>query len=735
MNTFFNISEQDMLDSTKIKIIEGIAGSAKSSNIDRFFKDRGITYGRYTSTNRLKRDAITRYGCFCDTIAGGLFHTDRGRFFAEAKEPEFESVVIDEILQTHTRVFQWIKENRGKINIIVTTDEKQMLTKSFGELILSEFCKLKQEPYSIVSELKKTYRARDKKTEKYYYDLYDSVGLPGSKFFSDCKYFPQIRFSEMRYNHNDVYITHSNDLELMLFREYDLYHDYTADLLQKGAIARRGEIKNPEKYPILPQLQVPQENLAYLQLANVGTPTRYQGSEVDRAQKLYFLVRDSDYVSNREWYTVITRAWTIDSIVIVRCDDAEMKPLTEFCGKPVKKVTWGSLTEDVTLSDGTKLSDLANSSEDREILLSDIDMLKVLEKIKDNETEHFNTNGVLFGDKVLKRVRQEDEEKPPRNAPNMYSLLKKEPDFAYDYMPEFYRTFERVQKNRFPGAKCTIDYLQPPCIVSQERLANVPFPSIEDYENIRKRESYQYGIDFRSSYPCILHNAKLPTGGKFFPRSPELADNEFHTEVNTGYVDWYISYCDILAEGSLCSGELVRFCQEHLGMWAEFYYIGTSTCKIGSDMGAKLHEMAYRTKESKALIKYTHYGFADRPYLERIDFDGNGDCKAYALNETQNHQLLMCAIRSQQCLNVLKIMRRVYGDLKHGYVNADCLYFDFNGKISLLGDDLKKLLTGYDFRIFRNQDKNRILYRSYAPLPSEKDFKKLRKVIDKKSKM
>ena len=57
---FFGISENDMLDSNKVKVICGIAGSAKSSNIDRFFRDCSIDYGRYTSTNKLKRDARDR---------------------------------------------------------------------------------------------------------------------------------------------------------------------------------------------------------------------------------------------------------------------------------------------------------------------------------------------------------------------------------------------------------------------------------------------------------------------------------------------------------------------------------------------------------------------------------------------------------------------------------------------------------------------------------------------------
>lgn len=725
MCDFFKISDKDMLDSSKIKIITGIAGSAKSSNIDNFFKRNGVEYGRFTSTNKLKRDAFSRYGCYCDTIAGGLFTTDNGRFFVDQKECSFNNVVIDEILQTDTRVIEWIKDNAGKKNIVVTTDENQMLTKIGGEYLLAKFKELKQDPRSICRELSKTYRARDEKTEKYYYMLYKSVNEKENRFLLDNKLFPHIKYSELNFSHNDVYICHSNDLELELFRDNDLYHDYLADLLPKGSIARKGEIKDPYKYPIIPQAQVPHENVGYFQLANVGTATRYQGSEVDRSQKLYFLVRNGDFVGNREFYTVVTRAWTIDSIIIVDCENNEyLRPLTEFCGKPVKHTTWYTRLDDFKTSDGVALSSLVNNAPDRDVFLDDTDFYKLIEEIKDTPNEHYNLNAILFRDKVIRRKPPETQEDIPGNAPSMVRMLKKEPEFDYDYMPEFYRTFERVQKNRYPGAKCTIDYLQPATITVAERFANVPFPSVEDYENIKSRETFWYGVDFRASYPCILNNEKLPTGNAFYPRDPKLQDNEFHTEVDTGLVDWYINYSDVLTQGALCTGDLVRFCQEHYGMWTEFVYIGSSSCKVGSEMGKRLHDLAYRTKESKALIKYTHYGIADRPYLERVDFNDVGECEAYAVNEFQNHQLLMCAIRSYQCLNVLKLMYHIYGDLKHGSVNADCLYFDTRRKISVLGDELKALVPGYDFRIFRNKDRNRVLYRTYKPLPEQKSKKK-----------
>lgn len=736
MSNFFNISDTDMLNPYKVKLISGIAGSAKSSNIDRFFKEKNIPYARFTSTNKLRRDALSRYGGICKTIAGGLFQTIQGAFFADEKDLFIKHVVIDEILQTDTRVFKWIANHRQLTNIIVTTDERQMLSKEQQKFMLNRFYALRDADYSVYRELKKTYRARDAKTERYYNICYDSVIDDAvNRFKTDAKFFKHIPFAELQYNHDDVFICHSNLLELKLFKEWDIYHDYSAELIPKGSIASK-DVFDAERYPIVPQAQVSNNLYAYLQPSNVGSVTRYQGSEVNNRQTLYFLVCENDFVSNREWYTAITRAWTIDNIVIVDCKDTDdVKPLTEWNGKPIKRNSFFIISGRDKLSDGTSLAEIVNNTQGREILLDDKDFNLLLQKVQDNDTKHYTRNALVIQDKIIKRKPSEDYEAPPRNAPTMFGLLAKEPEFNYDYMPEFYRALEKVQKNRFPGAKCVIDWLQPASIISQERGAETPFPLKEAYEYTRPRNSYQYGLDFYSSYPSILYNEKLPTGSYFCARSDDIKDNEFHTSIQTDGIDWYISFCDLLAEGSICTGDLVRFIQENLGVWAEFHYIGSSSAKQSSDMGKRLYDMAFKTKESKALIKHVHYGLADRPYLERIDFDEKGECKAYCLNERQNHQLLMCAIRSYQCLNNLKAAKIIYGDLKHGTTNADCFYFDTDRRFSKLGEELKETLPGYDFRIFTNNKKReRVVFKTYEALPTAEEYKKKKKSLDKKTK-
>ena len=125
----FSFTEDEFLDPNIVKVVYGVAGRGKSSIINKFFQDRGIHYLWTTSTNRLKRDAIERYGCEASTVCSALFTNDAGRFYCEEKEPECHTIIIDEILQTHPKVLDWIDHHKGLYNIIVLTDIKQMLTK------------------------------------------------------------------------------------------------------------------------------------------------------------------------------------------------------------------------------------------------------------------------------------------------------------------------------------------------------------------------------------------------------------------------------------------------------------------------------------------------------------------------------------------------------------------------------------------------------------------------------
>lgn len=123
----FSFTEKQFLDPNLVKVVYGVAGRGKSSIINDFFRSHNIPYLWTTSTNKLKRDAIERYGCKASTVCSALFTSENGQFYLEEKEPECKTIIIDEILQTSPKVLEWVRHHVGKYNIIILTDMKQML--------------------------------------------------------------------------------------------------------------------------------------------------------------------------------------------------------------------------------------------------------------------------------------------------------------------------------------------------------------------------------------------------------------------------------------------------------------------------------------------------------------------------------------------------------------------------------------------------------------------------------
>lgn len=701
MKELFGIPAETILDRAKIKIFDGIAGSAKSSNIDRFLKERGITYGRFTSTNKLKRDAERRFGGHVDTIAGGLFTTVNGVFFADLKDVKFGAVVIDEVLQSDPRVLNAAAELVGRVNIIMCTDTRQMLAPTFGESFLhrfEEFCKREDVIYI---HLLKTYRSRTNVSEMYYHKCYNSVELQKNVFRKDKQNFRTIKLDEMPYTHNDIYICHTNEIEAELYARFNVSNDYNADLIPKGMIARK-EIKDATRYPILCQRDVEGKQLGYLQPSNVGTPTRYQGSEVEEGRTLYFLIEPKSYVGNREWYTVISRCYNIDSVVIVICNIRHQENLTEYNGRPVKKSKFMTVTNDVTFEDGTTLRERADASADV-VELSPEEFTAISKTFEDTNEIHYDKNNFYFnGKRVTIRTDEKRENGNPKDV-SITSLLNKEPDFDFNFMPDFMRAYERAQKDFFGS-------------MIQDALTA---PTVNSNAGDRGRTQYTYGLDLRAAYPTVLNTALLPTGGRFVPRDEnrEPAPDMFH---------WYIG---LTGGGAGIFTEETKQRAEELNDGL-FFYMGATTCKHGSRMGSRLYEMSHKSVETNEKRKGVHYGLLARSYLYGIDFKDSKP-QAYAINERANHQLLMLAIRAKLDAVMYDIKKTVYGnpfDMQtRGLLNVDCLYFDYSGDIVGLGDKIAAAVPGYEFRIFKNgkEDKHgELLYKNYEDLKTNADLKR-----------
>ena len=339
----FSFSDSDFLDATKVKVIHGVAGRGKSSIVNNFLKQNNIDFLWTTSTNKLKRDAQERYNCEAATVCSALFKNENGRFYCEEKTISKHTVIIDEILQTSIKVLDWIEHNKNIVNIIIMTDTHQMLSvDNNSSEFLRRFNELMNKPYVLVDEGFETKRARDKETKDKIESLYKTSNDESTEFLKDVatNRFDIIKYEDMTFSTNDVYITHLNETEEMLYRDKKLSTMFFNDdeLICKGSIASKPP-KDLKKYPILSQLQAERmKSQAYLQLANIGSITRYQGSEVTDKQKLYYIITLDSRITNREWYTVVSRCWTLDSIVIVIANRQSKEKLKTFNNRKIKDV-------------------------------------------------------------------------------------------------------------------------------------------------------------------------------------------------------------------------------------------------------------------------------------------------------------------------------------------------------------------------------------------------------------
>lgn len=339
----FSFSDKDFLDASKIKVIHGVAGRGKSSIVNDFLRSSNVDFLWTTSTNKLKRDAQDRYGCEAATVCSALFKNENGRFYCEEKAIQKNTVIIDEILQTSIKVLDWIEHNINKVNIIIMTDTHQMLSvDNNSSEFLRRFNEMLTKSNVIVDEGFETKRARDKETKDKIETLYMTSNSESTEFKKDAatNRFDIISYEDMPFSTNNVYITHLNETEEMIYRDKKLssMHFNSDELIAKGSISSK-QPKDLSKYPILSQLQAERmKSQAYLQLANIGSITRYQGSEVDNTQKLYYIITIDSKITNREWYTVVSRCWTLDSITIVIANRQNKKRLSTFNSRKIKDV-------------------------------------------------------------------------------------------------------------------------------------------------------------------------------------------------------------------------------------------------------------------------------------------------------------------------------------------------------------------------------------------------------------
>ena len=596
----FGISDAEMLQNG-IKIIDGIAGGGKSSLIHEFFMSRNIPYTRLTSTNRLSRDASIRYNMDVKTIAAGLFTNHGARFYIDEKDPPSQHIVIDEILQADPKAIEWCLHHADTTNIIITTDSKQLLSPENEDKMVEAFTKLRMRDDVIYTNTTKTLRARDKKTLKIYnkfYGIADTGMMFNVENLMDT-FKNVIYYEDMPYNINDAYITHDNLTEDFLYKDKSFTSNPYLDLIPKGCIASKPP-KDLTKYPLLSQNEAKHTHAkSYTQVMNVGTPVRFQGSEVTTDQKLYFLVQPSSVVSARELYTVITRMWSIDSFVIVLTNTPKPYELKTFYGLPVKLHKWLTLNEDHEFT--------ALTPSNMEKLVSQYDT----DDIYYDRDEVRNNRGQT----LYVRVGAVREDFKPGTS-TAGSIARRDAKLNYSYMDTVYSILEEHGLDHIRGI-----------------------------HKLGSHDKSIYELDLNSAHPTMLKFEKMPADGFITTDGPEDDKLNFYAYMgnNQGFTN-----------KSIVTDDMKSY-MESKG-YGPFEYLFSTPYTIGCYPGDLLHAKAHDTKESKQEIKAIHYGFYQKPYLKKAP---DGSC--YIKYEGHIYELLICQIFSQLAYYMCQLFDKLNG--------------------------------------------------------------------------
>lgn len=685
-----NITAEWLTSGKHVKILDGIAGAAKTSKTVSELQGAGIPYMHTTSTNRLKRDIEERFHHKAQTTASALFHTVDGVFYQNEKDVDAPVIIIDEILQTDSRVFKWIETHKDDRYIIVCTDSKQMLTPHTGEYLLNNFVQFKRADYVDAESLVYSYRPINDETRALYNKAYreDPEGDSLFKMLRNVvEWVPQ---NMVEYSVDNVYLCHSNEIETEIYDEYGLRNDPRCVRIQKGYLSNKDNA-NLQKYPVLSQEEAVKTGIrAYVQIANVGSVIRYQGSEVMPDSILYYFMTPGSIPKNREMYTMLTRAKDINSLRFVYWKTkSDIKAPTVYGGLPV--------VEERTFTLRKGMDDYNQAAYDEK------DVFRILREAQGDSRDFVYT-------KLAKDGHFINPDKIEKGIPKvtMGSLLKR--------MPEL----ETARPNLILKEIAKYTDARPHCVHGYRQT----FFHIQTwYDKDGHSQSYApYGIDLYSSYPhCWYYGKALDT------RSYTLDDSkECKLYVITGG-----KFFDL---GAMITEPLYNYLKQWAPDNIEAECFGSCNYSKDDKVGRYLIEQAYRSKESKAALADIHYGLMERNYLHPVYWPGEFTPGAYYIDGDARYELALTHVQSTQCLAVLKMLHAIYGDLDGfflymGDINCDCVYFNLmeNDTIESVGKRVKKELPDYDFRIFINDpgkptSKQARVYQTYKELPSEAEY-------------
>lgn len=698
MDLFYDTISDDILyDSSKIKILDGIAGSGKTTYLSKTFEKDGVDYLHCTSTNRLKKDIEARFpNRHVKTVASGLFKGGEKGFYALPIEPVEKTVIIDEILQTEPAVIRWIFDHVGVYNIFICTDKKQTLSPEQSKIMFKRYTDLLQNENAVIIQPTVTHRPKTKETADFYYKSFADSSDDGFRLFNKLKKeFPIVNYTQLPedFAENAAYITHTNEIEKQIYEKYNLQYRYDLPLIPKGMISSKTP-KNRENYPILPQIKTYDTHmLGYWQVGNVGSVVRYQGSEVNQGEKLYYLVNKDSHPTDREIYTMITRMKDINSLVIVDYPKTEKTEIFSFNGIPIlKPVVKGVLSSDTyTVNEKGEVD--ANGKETKALNGDEITrpiyqqlIAKIDKNIKDDEcVAGIYYKGKKVNNSTLRNPKPKDY-KPPKIS--LFSLLQKDQDLKCDScIEEILRICDEELKLGYP--------------ISPTRTMN---------EQRKKISEFAYGVDVAGSYPTAFKFGYIPNGTTF--RHKMDGECKMGIYIRDGYYRKNTIVMTPLYEYVMEKGD----CDKIRG-------IGSFDRLKKTYIGDKFYTLYHKSIEDKDDAKEAAmWGILERHYLESTVKAGKA---VYYKNKRNVYEPIMWAVKSYQSYNTEKMRDVVYGDgfFRRGIQNCDCLYFNTDEDIDYVGTMIMWHCENVEFRIFsynpaiKNTSEQKILYKNYEDLP------------------
>lgn len=655
--------------------LDGPAGSGKSTGVYNTYRENDkldeVTFT--TSTRNLAHKMQERLGIPCYTSASALFYNDP-HFYASFKElPENRVFVIDEILQGDPRIFDLINEYKDRDLFITLTDTAQCLSPN-GEKMINGYNNMLKDATCIT--LTETHRAQDEETKEMFYSfrersLNDELTNPQTLE----EFFPVVEYDDMPYNPEDCYITPANDIEAFFYKDRQLNKRDDLPLLMKGMGAHNA--KDLSRYALKPQ-KYSNGLTQYTQVANVGSAYRMQGIELEDEQTLYFMVDPTKLIHFSNIYTACSRVRHMSQIRIVYVVPSTEVTLTQYNGKPVKRLATFFEDErgiDTQRGMTPKAIDQFLSEHDTPEVFYDRNVVMGTDGIATKfNRDTYDTNRRIYCPPTPERrakwiVAPEEHKK----RTTLRTLLKRDSLLSFTFVEELYSVLSGrgVEKISAP---------------------RVPF----------RRDGSPFQVDLRSAYYSILAHDNMPCEGR-------IKTDEPHPEM----LNFYKYEGDYIRQNSFVTDDLARYIVENK-LGTVTYMFSTEKTK-GNLTGEALYNKVTKSKEDKDECKeIARWGILERPFLSY-----NRDHDIYIKEPHNVYEILFVAIYSQLTFYALQLKDVLNGT----QIVVDAVFFmEYNDSVV---EKIKSVLPDWlDFRVLTGNDKDKSYYKSYDALPTKEEVKK-----------